>query len=549
MTPPQQDKALYREARHDLAIQAYKSGQFQALQPATKSFDIPRTTTRRRISGIRPQRGSRAVNRLLTSTEEETLVQWILSMDRRGMPPRAQAVRQMAGLLLSQRGRAASVGINWATRFINRDERLKSKYNRKYDYQRAKCEDPSLIRPWFQRVQSTIAEYGILTEDIYNFDETGFQMGVIATAKVVTGTDRQGRPRTVQPGNREWVTIIETIGAGGFSIPPLVILEGIMHQAAWYDNGLVPLDWSVTVSENGWTNNEIGLYWLEHVFNKYTIDRTVGTHRLLILDGHGSHVTPEFDQYCLNQRIIVLCMPAHSSHLLQPLDVGCFAALKRSYGRRVEMKMGLGVNHIDKQEFLLLYQQARAEALHESNIRSGFAATGLVPYEPDRVLSLLQAQIQTPSPQLQPQPDISPYTTATPHNIIELQQQTELVKQYLKRHTQSPPSPAEQALGQLLKGCQMAMHSAVLLVSQNEQLTAENQRQKRKRAQRRTYIARGGVLTGAEAQVLINNGESSRGEALQERQGEARQRAPPRCSLCGSLEHKAPTCPGYQRLN
>jgi hypothetical protein len=46
-------------------------------------------------------------------------------------------------------------------------------------------------------------QYRILDEDTYNFDETGFQMGVIATARVVTGNDRAGRPRTVQPGNRE----------------------------------------------------------------------------------------------------------------------------------------------------------------------------------------------------------------------------------------------------------------------------------------------------------------------------------------------------------
>jgi hypothetical protein len=80
---------------------------------------------------------------------------------------------------------------------------VKSKYNHKYDYQRAKYEDPELIRGWFQHVQRTITKYGILNNDIYNFDETGFQIGVITTAKVVTGTDRAGRPRTIQPGNRE----------------------------------------------------------------------------------------------------------------------------------------------------------------------------------------------------------------------------------------------------------------------------------------------------------------------------------------------------------
>ena len=57
-------------------------------------------------------------------------------------------------------------------------------------------------------------------------------MGVISTAKVVTGTDRAGRPRTVQPGNREWVTIIETINTQGDTILPLVIFEAVMHQAS-----------------------------------------------------------------------------------------------------------------------------------------------------------------------------------------------------------------------------------------------------------------------------------------------------------------------------
>ena len=119
-------------------------------------------------------------------------------------------------------------------------------------------------------------------------------------------------------------------------------------------------------------------------------------------------------------------MPAHSSHLLQPLDVGCFSVLKRLYGGLVEKQMGLGVNHIDKQDFLLLYQQARIEALHKKNVKSGFVATGLVPYEPDRVLSLLHARLNTPFPQLRPQTQPE-WTAETPHDIIELQNQAELI--------------------------------------------------------------------------------------------------------------------------
>lgn len=60
-----------------------------------------------------------------------------------------------------------------------------------------------MIRGWFKRVQAIIAEYGIVEEDIYNFDKTGFQIGVILIIKVVTGIERARRPRIIQPGNRE----------------------------------------------------------------------------------------------------------------------------------------------------------------------------------------------------------------------------------------------------------------------------------------------------------------------------------------------------------
>jgi hypothetical protein len=91
----------------------------------------------------------------------------------------------MANLLLTQRVPSASVGKNWLTHFVQRHDTLMSKYLYKYDYQRTKCEDPEIIDKWFQLVDATIEKYGIVTENIYNFDETGFQMGVITTAKVI----------------------------------------------------------------------------------------------------------------------------------------------------------------------------------------------------------------------------------------------------------------------------------------------------------------------------------------------------------------------------
>jgi hypothetical protein len=73
----------------------------------------------------------------------------------------------------------------------------------------------------------------------------------------------------------------------------------------------------------------------------------MGRYRTLILDGHGSYLTAEFDRTCTENNIIPVCMPPHSSHLLQPLDVSRFAVIKRKYGQLVEQRMRLGFNHID----------------------------------------------------------------------------------------------------------------------------------------------------------------------------------------------------------
>lgn len=184
-------------------------------------------------------------------------------MEKRGLPLRATSIRQMANLLLQKRSDAVqdnvlTVGQRWVYNFVRRHDSLQSKYTRKYDYQRAKCEDPTIIRNWFRLVQNTIAKYGIQEEDIYNFDETGFQMGVITTAKVVTGSERAGRLVCVQPGNREWVTVIESISSYGWSLPPMVIFQGKVHISTWYIDTL-PLDWTIGVSNKGWTDDSLGL--------------------------------------------------------------------------------------------------------------------------------------------------------------------------------------------------------------------------------------------------------------------------------------------------
>jgi hypothetical protein len=125
--------------------------------------------------------------------------------------------------------------------------------------------------------------------------------------------------------------------------------------------------------------DEIGLRWLKDVFEPYSRQYSTGAKRLLILNGHSSHLTPEFDTFCKENAIIYLCMPPHTSHLLQPLDVGVFGPLKRAYRKLIKGMMVARNNHINKEDFLHLYPPTREMIFNHKNICSGFAGAGLKP--------------------------------------------------------------------------------------------------------------------------------------------------------------------------
>ena len=63
------------------------------------------------------------------------------------------------------------------------------------------------------------------------------------------------------------------------------------------------------------------------------------------------------------------------------------------------------------------------------------------------------------------------------------------------------------------------------------------------------YIAQGGILNGAKAQLHIENKVVAHTEVAEVAEVGARQHAPPKCSVCSSLEHNAHTCPERQHIN
>jgi hypothetical protein len=100
-----------------------------------------------------------------------------------------------------------------------------------------------------------------------------------------------------------------------------------------------------------------------------------------------------------------------------------------------------------------------------------------------------------PTPPLLPSNISDNYVPETPLNITKFERQTKVIKDYIERHITNLLSLTDITLNQLVKGCQLAIHSAVLLAEENKQLRSANERQKRKNALRGTFVATRGGLT------------------------------------------------------
>jgi hypothetical protein len=222
------------ETQLNLALLAIQKNPQLSVRRAAKIYQVDNRRLGERLRGIPPRRDISANSRKLTDLEEIVLVERILELHSKGYPPRLCIVEDMVNRIIELRD-GKRVGSRWAANFVRRQPELRTRFQRKYDYQRAKCEDPAVIRAWFALVKNTITKYSIVDSDIYNFDETGFMMGVISTGMVVTSSDGQKQAKKTQPGNREWVTVIQAINSVGYAVPPFLIMAGKNHLESWYD--------------------------------------------------------------------------------------------------------------------------------------------------------------------------------------------------------------------------------------------------------------------------------------------------------------------------
>lgn len=74
-------------------------------------------------------------------------------------------------------------------------------------------------------------------------------------------------------------------------------------------------------------DDKLSLNYITKHFDSYTTPPKPSIWHMLIVDGHSSYVVYPIVEYELDHNIVIYCLPPYSTHLMQPLDVVCFAPL------------------------------------------------------------------------------------------------------------------------------------------------------------------------------------------------------------------------------
>jgi hypothetical protein len=213
-------------------------------------------------------------------------------------------------------------------------------------------------------------------------DEKGAMMGVIGKLRVIV-SKHEKKPKMTQDGSREWVTMVECVSLLGQVLSKWIIFEGKLQQKKWHDamKRISPKEYyRICTSENGCIDNELGVAWPKEHFELETAKMQNGEYRMLLFDGHASHVSIQAIKFALEKNLLLLCPPPHTTHLLQPLDVGLFGPLATYYKNGIAEKTQYDASlNIDKVDFLEVCHKARLQAICPSNIRSAWRDSGISP--------------------------------------------------------------------------------------------------------------------------------------------------------------------------
>ena len=132
------------------------------------------------------------------------------------------------------------------------------------------------------------------------------------------------------------------------------------------------------MTENGWTNNDVCKAWFLKQFLPHAKKHSDPDFPIVLLhDGHGSHLTVDMIDPAMVENTELVCLPEHTTHRLQPCDVGAFGPLKREWNKRVEAYLARTGETLPIKEVVREYMAARCVAFKATTIKNAFYKSGI----------------------------------------------------------------------------------------------------------------------------------------------------------------------------
>ena len=228
---------------------------------------------------------------------------------------------------------------------------------------------------------------------IFNCDESGFEFEAIN--KIVAAARGAKHVPRVSNGQHKKVTVLVCASAAGNSIPPMFIFKS---PSGGVPNGIQegsPAGTLFAGQKSGWIEKDLFLQWFKELFLKcIPPERPV----LLLVDGHKAHVTAELIETATANKVLVFCLPAHSSHLLQPLDLSLFGPLKRGWVQACAAFSHVTCTVINQRNFAKIFNIAWSSSVTPDIIRGGFRRSGIYPYDPSVYMCMCMCILNWPLP-------------------------------------------------------------------------------------------------------------------------------------------------------
>ena len=275
-------------------------------------------------------------------------------------------------------------GDTWFRGFMKRHPSLKQRKTCVLDNPRAMVTQDKTLG-WFREMEKKLLEEGVDIKSvppsqIWNCDETGFQLH--GQINVIICDRMLKHPYEVNAEKSENITVIVCASVGGEILPPHILYPGRSQEFKFQPHPKMAFPGcKPSRTPNGWVTKDSCYYFMKNIFVPATRDlpRPV----ILFVDGHTTHVTEEIHKLCADEQIIYYILPAHASHIIQPLDLVYYQNLKAAWKKVMRDHRFIGsMGQISRIQFALLFREAWGDAYSIKKLKSSFRESGLSPYNP-----------------------------------------------------------------------------------------------------------------------------------------------------------------------